>query len=203
MSMAESLMQSTGHPPVPSWSAPSPGADRRLLWPRLAILVGLVVLAGSTLGMLRGVEPFATWYYQFSWYSVLLAADGVLALTGRAGRGVRGEFLLLGRGWHLASLLCWSVVVWLFYELLNFRLQNWYYIFVPENLAIRWVSTAFAFATVLPAVFVAEALLSSVRFADGARTKALPVGPRFLNWMQVAGAAMMALVLAWPRYFYP
>ena len=170
---------------------------------KLAIAVGVAVLAVSTIGMLRGVEPFATWYYQFSWYSVLLAADGGLALTGRTGRGVRGEFLMLGRGWHLASLSFWSMVVWLFYELLNFRLQNWYYIFVPHNLTIRWLSTAFAFATVLPAVFIAEAFFNSIRFADRVRWKQLPVSPRFLNQMQIAGALMMALVLAWPRYFFP
>ena len=45
----------------------------------------------------RGVEPFATWYYNFAWYPVLLVADGVVALVGGAGNGRRGEFLLLGR----------------------------------------------------------------------------------------------------------
>ncbi len=178
-------------------------SDPKLRPAKLAIAVGVGLLLVSTIGMLRGVEPFATWYYQFSWYSVLLAADGALALTGRSGRGVRGEFLILGRGSHLASLLFWSTVVWLFYELLNFRLQNWYYIFVPENLTLRWLSTAVAFATVLPAVFIAEAFFNSIRFADRVRWKELPVGPRFLTQMQIAGAVMMGLVLAWPRYFFP
>jgi hypothetical protein len=177
-------------------------SDPQLRPAKLAIALGVGILVVSTIGMLRGVEPFATWYYQFSWYSVLLAGDGALALSGRAGRGVRGEFLLLGRGWHLASLLFWSVVVWLFYELLNLRLQNWYYIFVPENLFLRWLSTAVAFATVLPAVFIAEAFFNSIRFAESIRWKALPVTPSFLKGMQIAGAIMMALVLAWPRYFY-
>jgi predicted flap endonuclease-1-like 5' DNA nuclease len=170
---------------------------------KLAIAIGVGLLIVSTIGMLRGVEPFATWYYQFSWYSVLLAADGAIALTGRTGRGVRGEFVLFGRGWHLASLLFWSMVVWLFYELLNFRLQNWYYVFVPQNTGVRWLSTAWAFATVLPAVFIAEAFFNSIHFAEGVRWKRLPVTPRFLTQMQVAGALMMALVLAWPRYFFP
>jgi hypothetical protein len=178
-------------------------SDPKLRPAKLAIAVGFAMLVVSTIGMLRGVEPFATWYYQLSWYPVLLAADGVLALTGKAGRGARGEFLLLGRGRHLASLLFWSTVVWLFYELLNFRLQNWHYIFVPENLAIRWLSTGVAFATVLPAVFLAEALFNSIHFAERVRWKAIPVTPRFLTQMQIAGALMMGLVLAWPRYFFP
>jgi hypothetical protein len=178
-------------------------SDAKLRPAKLAVAAGFGMLVVSTIGMLRGVEPFATWYYQFSWYSMLLAADGALALRGAAGRGVKGEFLLLGRREHLLSLCAWSTVVWLFYELLNFRLQNWYYIFLPENASLRWLGTTIAFATVLPAVFVAEAYLQSFRFAEAVRWKPLRVTPRFLSGMQLAGAAMMALVLAWPRYFFP
>ncbi len=170
---------------------------------KLAVAVGVGLLVVSTIGMLREVEPFATWYYQFSWYSVLLAADGALALRGAAGRGIKGEFLLLGRRWYLMSMLFWSVVVWLFYELLNFRLQNWYYIFLPEQTGLRWLSTAIAFATVLPAVFVSEAALRSFGFADGIRWKPLPITPRLVTGMQIVGAATMALVLAFPRYCFP
>ena len=55
--------------------------------PALAIVFGLTGLAAATMLLLRGVEPFATWYYNFAWYPVLLAADGIVALTG----GVRGK----------------------------------------------------------------------------------------------------------------
>ncbi|MGH7466682.1 MAG: DUF4332 domain-containing protein [Longimicrobiales bacterium] len=178
-------------------------SDPRLRPAKLAVAAGFGVLVVSTIGMLRGVEPFATWYYQFAWYSVLLVADGALALRGAAGRGQKGEFLLLGRREHLISLLNWSIVVWLFYELLNFRLQNWHYVFVPENLVVRWLGTAVAFATVLPAVFLAEAFLGSFRFGEALRWQPLRVTRRFLTRMQVAGAVTMVLVLAWPRYFYP
>jgi hypothetical protein len=131
-----------------------------------------------------------------------LAADGALAHSGSAGRGIKGEFLLLGRRSHLISLLCWSAVVWFFYELLNFRLSNWYYVFLPENQAVRCISTAVAFATELPAVFVAETSLSAVRFAEDVRWKPLPVTPSFVRKMRIVGALMMLLVLAWPRYFF-
>ena len=130
----------------------------------------------------RGVEPFATWYYNFAWYPVLLVADGVVALVGGAGNGRRGEFLLLGRKSFLLTVLAWSAVVWLFYEMFNFRLQNWYYVNLPPDRLNRWAGTVVAFATVLPAVFVAEGIL---------------------NGLNVAGVIMLALVLIWPRYFFP
>src|SRR5687768_10403296 len=165
----------------------------------ISMAVGMLVV--STIGMLRTVEPFATWYYQFSWYSVLLAGDGLLALTGTA-TGKKGEFLLLGRKGHLASVLFWSTVGWFFYELLYFRLQNWYYIFLPDSRSVRWISTAVAFATVFPAVFVSEALLGAAGFAERVRWKPLSVTPRFVTRLRWTGAAVMLLVMIWPRYFF-
>src|SRR5688572_5369920 len=111
----------------------APGNEPPHWWflPVLAILVGSAGLGASTALLMDGVEPFATWYYNFAWYPVLLAGDGIVALTGGAGRGRRGEFLLLGHKGFLVTVLAWSAIVWLFYELFNFRLQNWYYVNVP------------------------------------------------------------------------
>jgi hypothetical protein len=170
--------------------------------PALAVVAGLAMVAAATILLLRGREPFATWYYIFAWYPVLLAADGAVALTGGV-QGRRGEFLLLGRKYFLITMLLWSAVVWLFYEVFNFRLENWYYVNVPADRLGRWGGTLIAFATVLPAVFVAEALLNGLNFAKNVRWPTFTVNDRFIAWMRVAGAVMLALVLIWPRYFFP
>src|SRR5512140_1307098 len=70
-----------------------------------AIAAGVGVLAGSTQLMLRGVEPFATSFYLFAWYSTLLALYGALALS--AGRSPR-----LRRPTSLLTMLAWSAVLW-------------------------------------------------------------------------------------------
>jgi len=171
--------------------------------PIAAIAGGMVLITASTLLLLRGVEPFATWYYNFAWYPVLLIGDGVVALTGGAGRGKRGEFLLLGNGRFLITLLAWSSVVWLFYELFNFRLQNWYYVFLPEARVSRWSGTVIAFATVLPAVLVAEAILNGLRFGERLRWPRFTVTARLITFLRITGAIMLALVLIWPRWFFP
>lgn len=160
------------------------------------------MVAAATILLLRGVEPFATWYYIFAWYPVLLAADGLVALTGGVA-GRRGEFMLLGKKWFLITMLLWSSVVWLFYEVFNFRLENWYYVNMPESMVSRWGGTLIAFATVLPAVFVAEALLNGLNVAKEVRWPTFTVNDRFIVWMRVAGVIMLALVLIWPRYFFP
>ena len=200
------MIEQTLNPEITRWRTPRQivlAPSKRYLRPaKLAIAAGFALLVVSTIGMLREVEPFATWYYQFSWYSVLLAGDGLLALTGKANPGHKGEFYLLGRKWFLLSMLFWSTVAWFFYELLNFRLLNWYYIHLPHNLSVRWISTAVAFATVFPAVFISEALLKAVGFAENVRWKPLDVTPQFLRRMRWTGAIVMLLVMIWPRYFF-
>lgn len=171
--------------------------------PALAIATGLALLTAATMLLLRGVEPIATWYYNFAWYPVLLAADGAVALTGGAGRDRRGEFLLLGRKGFLTTVLAWSAVVWLFYELFNFRLQNWYYVFLPADRFSRWAGTILAFATVLPAVFVAEGILNGLRVAEQVRWPRFKVTSAVINGMRITGVIMLALVLIWPHYFFP
>jgi hypothetical protein len=171
--------------------------------PVLAILTGIAALGAATALLMDGVEPFATWYYNFAWYPVLLAGDGIVALTGGAGRGRRGEFLLLGRKDFLATVLFWSVVVWLFYELFNLRLQNWYYVNVPADRLGYWSGTAIAFATVLPAVFVAEGILAGLGVGDRVRWKQFEVTSALIAVMRIAGVMMLALVLIWPKYFFP
>jgi hypothetical protein len=169
--------------------------------PWIAIALGLCILATATAGLLLEREPFASFYYLFAWYSTLLAADGVVALLGGAGR--RGEFLLLQRPAHLVSMAGWSAVVWLFYELLNFRLQNWYYVFLPHDITLRWVGTLVSFATVLPAVFLSEAVMRGFGVARKVRWPALRLTAKTPVQLQIAGAFMMALVLIWPRWFFP
>jgi hypothetical protein len=168
-----------------------------------AALGGLALLVGGVVGLALGLEPFATWFYFFAWYGVLLAGDGVLARLGGPERDAPGEFLLLGRRAHLLTLLAWSAVVWFFFELLNFRLQNWYYVFLPDAHAVRWAGVVLAFATVLPAVFLAEALLRAAGVARTTRWRPVRVSERLLTNMRVAGWAMLALPLLWPRYFFP
>ena len=90
---------------------------------------------------------------------------------------------------------------WLFFELLNLRLENWYYVFLPRDSAARWLGIALSFATVIPAILLAERLLSSLRIAATlrGRTRRLPPG----RILQALGALMLVLALAWPRAFFP
>ncbi|MGH7575783.1 MAG: hypothetical protein ACREM1_11750, partial [Longimicrobiales bacterium] len=191
-----------------------------------AVIVGIAVVIAATVASLRGLDPFPTWYYIFAWYGTLLAGAGAWVLVGGRSRSPETE-TPPPSGWRpgmggrpgdsppaprwisrrslafLITLLAWSTISWLFFELLNFRLRNWYYVFVTNELAARWIGTLVAFATVFPALFLAEALLHRLGVAGCARSKPLRVGDTLLTRCQATGAVILVLTLVWPRMLFP
>lgn len=163
----------------------------------LALATGLGGTLGAVLLSLRGVEPVATWLYSFAWYPLLLAFEGGIALR-------HGRFLLLGRPRRLLAVLAWSVPVWMLWELLNFRLENWHYVFVPDRRPALWTGVIVSFATVLPACFLPSALLRSPDADASSRTQDPPRPSRaLLAVVRLAGLVMLLLPLVRPRYFFP
>jgi hypothetical protein len=103
-------------------------------------------------------------------------------------------------GFFVASVPAW----WLF-ELINQRTRNWIYL---DDGSIGPVEHALlaslAFSTVIPAVFGTAELVGSFawirRLGPGPRIASTP---RVVSGFLITGIAMLALTLAWPRYFYP
>jgi predicted flap endonuclease-1-like 5' DNA nuclease len=146
--------------------------------------------------MLQGAEPWATWFYPLAWYPTLALAE--LWLIRRRGRG------LLRQSPHVGvAMLGWSVPFWLLFELFNFRVQNWYYVFVPHHPVERWAGITLSFATVLPAVFVFREVMAELGLGAGSRWRELRVANRLPEGLQLAGIGFVAASLAWPLYFFP
>ena len=162
--------------------------------PLLLGAAGLGGLALATAGALAGLEPFATWYYPLAWYGTL--AFGEAALRHRTGSG-----LLLTRAG--LALFLWSVPLWLLFELVNFRVANWYYVFLPDDPVARWSGITLSFATVLPAIAMSQRLLETAGAFDGRRSPTFPVSARASLALQGAGVSMAGLSLAFPTLFFP
>lgn len=163
---------------------------------RLAVLAGGLTLAASLVLADAGVPPFDTWSYQLSWYPFLLLVDGAHAWR-------TGRFALLGRPRFAASLFLWSAPVWFVFEVLNFRLANWFYVSVPGSTALRWTGYVGAFATVLPAIYLPDRLLR-LRISGGdVAGPAIPLGAGGRRAVFAAGLLFLALPLWRPGWFYP
>lgn len=132
------------------------------------------------------------------WLGYCLAIDALtLQRTGAS---------LLARDWRkYIGLFLASIPVWWLFEAFNWRVQNWRYdgreLFTDLEFGF-WASLSFS--TVVPAVFASAELAASFGFLrrlQGGR--ALRLGPRHLRIAFTAGWVMLALMLAWPRYFFP
>jgi Domain of unknown function (DUF4332) len=163
---------------------------------RVDLLLPLAVFVTATLGLAFLVEPFVTWYFQWAWWSYIFFAD---ALNRRLG----ASSLVRGRTEEFLRLSGLSVVLWTFFEALNLRLGNWYYVMDHPWRWARWLGGVVAFATVLPGIVETESLLSRV-----GSLRHLPVSP--LRWSRgkevvclLTGCVCLLLPLAWPDLFFP
>src|SRR5256885_14185475 len=94
--------------------------------------------------------PYTTLFrsYVVAWYPTLVILDQTVVLLG-------GESLL-ARPSALTAMLWWSAMIWFLFEAINFRLEDWYYVFLPANRLGRWVGITVSLATVVPAVLLPE-----------------------------------------------
>jgi hypothetical protein len=158
-----------------------------------ALLMALAVLALATVAAARGVQPFFGWYYHWAWYPTLIAlCAGYAAVTGSWPASTR---LAL-------SLLFWSACLWFFFELVNLRLANWYYVFAAEDRPARMLGAFTAFATVLPAIYLSYRWAQRLGVARGWAGPELPLS-RYPAALVGAGFALLLLALWQPHLFFP
>lgn len=156
----------------------------------------ILFFAVATFLMLQEIRPFVNWYYVCAWYPTIVVLDVLQA-------SISGRYYLLTRPRFAVSLLGWSAVLWFFFELVNIRVANWYYVFLPPERAARWLGTTISFMTVFPAVFLAERLLASRQAFAGVRWRTFHIGSRLLIVVFLAGVVFAALSLCWPNIFFP
>src|SRR5204862_6525937 len=89
--------------------------------------------------------------YVLAWYPTLVILDEVVVMLG-------GESLL-ARPRELVVMLWWSAVIWFLFEAINFRLRDWYYVFLPASRLERWIGITVSLAAVVPAALLPERLL--------------------------------------------
>jgi hypothetical protein len=140
-------------------------------------------------------EPFYTWFYSFAWWSYIIFGESFLF-----SRGYRS--LLFVKPSKFLTLLPLSVTIWLVFEAMNFRLQNWHYLYLPSDRTLRWLGYAIAYATVLPAIFSTANLLDFLGFFRSTKGTTLQLNGR-KHWLAWLGIAMLLLPMLFPKAFFP
>ena len=129
------------------------------------------------------------------WLGYVLAVDSLVFLC-------RGASPLTRSRARFVGLFLISAPAWWLFEVLNARVQNWYYVGREQFTGLQYfVSATLSFSTVMPAVFGTAELVST--FLRRIRGPVIRPTRRTLTAFFIAGWVMLALLLVWPRYFFP
>ncbi|HWK10006.1 MAG TPA: hypothetical protein VNR64_08145 [Vicinamibacterales bacterium] len=158
--------------------------------------IGLAIMTASEILMLSKVEPFWSWHTPIAWTGYIFFADALV-------RQRRGDSLLTTAPLEAAFVGAAGIPLWVIFEAYNkYSLHNWYYIGLPENLAVRYFGYAWAFATISIAIFETAECVGAFRGArrDVESSGAPPVIPLGLGGTisVLAGAFMLLLPIVHP-----
>ena len=160
------------------------------------IAYGVILLAVAEIFMLQGIEPFASWFYPLAWWSYIFIIDGIIFR-------IQGNSLILSRRREFLVMIPWSVAFWLFFEMVNLRMQNWHYVNVVGNLWLRWVGYFISFATVLPCMFETYELIGCLNFYSKVKTRTMLFPKSWIPIFYLTGILFLFLPLFFPRYCFP
>jgi len=173
------------------------GATARRSFPGYGwIGVGLVAVFWALNWGLSGPRTFILFFPL--WLGFCLVVDGLVLW--------RDNTSLLTRSWRrYLGLFLVSAPSWWLFEVLNWRVHNWHYL--GRELLNTWqylLVSSVNFAVVIPAVFEAAELAKGFGFIRRAKPGWViaPTRRATLAFF-LSGLAMLALLLAWPRYFFP
>jgi hypothetical protein len=138
------------------------------------------------------------WGFFPLWLGYCLAVDG---LTFRR----RGSSLLKRDPRGYVQLFVISAPLWWLFELINLRTGNWHYVGREAFSDLEYALLAsLSFSTVVPAVLGTAELLWPARVVQSfRRRRKLRPSPRAAAWAAGWGLLTLALLLIWPRQFYP
>ena len=165
-----------------------------LLW-----ALGVMGLPLAHWCLIAKIEPFYTPIYSYLWWTFIFTVDFAVYL-------LRKRSMLQERPREFLLLTLWSTPGWLLFEVLNTRLQNWWYVQVPMEMIGLAFPLLFSYATVLPGIFEVTELVQALleRLVPGGRIRGRPfqVTRAHVSIQMAAGGLMLALMLLWPRDFF-
>ena len=160
--------------------------------------VGLALVAVAWWASWFGPDPLRHHAFFPLWFGYILAVDGLVRLRA-------GESLLSRSPARWALLFSFSIPLWWVFEWANRFLGNWRYLLpYPYHPLVYALLASLSFSTVMPAIFETASLVRTFRpFAGPIRGPRLAPGRSGLVLVAIAGAAMFAASLLWPRFAFP
>ena len=158
--------------------------------PLIVLFVSACVHLSSYVLLACRVEPFMYQFYMVAWWSYIVGLDAALALKNR-------RFLILNR--TLPFLIVISSAFWCVFELINLRIQNWYYINVPSSVLIRFPGYLLAYGTVIPGLYITKEAFSELLGSIRVRPLSFHVPPRY---SMLFGVLLFPVFMLFPAHCF-
>ena len=153
------------------------------------IWIGLAIMVVSEAATLKQVEPFWSWNTPIAWTGFIIFADSVMYRA-------RGWSMMRSTPKEFAALALLSIPLWVLFEGYNLLIKNWYYVGLPENVALRYFGYAWSFATIWPAIFEGADLVGVIRNSQPSSGGGKP--PAMFSPGEVVSIAVGAFMLGSP-----
>jgi hypothetical protein len=158
--------------------------------------LALVLISWPLNWLLPGLRT--SWLFFPLWLGYCLVVDGLVFVR-------KGTSLLSRSRQRYVGLFLVSAPVWWLFEALNLRTLNWVYLGVEHFTPLAYFLLAsFSFSTVVPSVFGTAELVSTFPLIRRVKPGLIIRDDRPTTLVFFAGGwIMLALLLAWPLYFFP
>jgi hypothetical protein len=135
-------------------------------------------------------EPLINFFFVTSWWSYIILIDTYLSARS-------GKYFFLNQ--NLPAMVAISCGFWCFFELANLHLDNWFYVNIPYNAAMRYAGYFFAYGSVIPAICLTTIAVEPL-------FPAFKTGPLVIrNYSTRAittGFILFALAMLLPRFLF-
>jgi len=148
--------------------------------------LGLGVIGASEILLFSGVPFVNTYFTPLVWSGYILFVDSLVLKK-------KGSSLFLHRPREFLLMLPLSIGFWLIFEFYNLFIRNWRYVGLPEELHLRWLGYAWAFATIWPSILETAEALESWGLFSQRKIRPLRITKGRLLLSGVFGAFCLAL----------
>jgi hypothetical protein len=153
--------------------------------------VGLAIIGISEILLFSGVSFVRTFFTPLVWTGYILFMDSLIHRQ-------RGTSWALDRPKELLLLLSTSIGFWLIFEFYNLYLRNWHYVGLPEEVSLRILGYAWAFATIWPAILITAEAAEGWKRISRAKVRPWKIRPMTLLFFLVFGVFCLILPLITP-----
>lgn len=156
----------------------------------LLVVFSLLLYLFGHLALFWKLEPIIGFFYVTSWWSYIILLDSIV--SSRSGKPV-----VLNR--TLPACIIISCGFWCFFELINLRLENWFYINVPYSTSLRYAGYLLAYGTVIPAIILTAAAVQPLFASLKAPSLAIP---RYSSRAISLGIILFLSTIIFPKYLF-